>query len=76
MLAIKCENEADRPRILVSDRKTVDPEVKQTAEEVVATKRQQRGEHDNEKKATTEQLKRSEAVALKSPRRGPREILA
>ena len=40
---------------------------------MIATKRQQCGERKNEEKATTEQLKRSEAATLKSPGSGPQE---
>ncbi len=39
--------------------------------EMIATKRQQCWERNNTEKATTEQLKRSEAAAPKSPWSGP-----
>ena len=39
----------------------------------IATKRQKREEHNDEKKATTKQLKISEAAAFKSPRSGTQE---
>ena len=39
----------------------------------LATKRQKREEHNDEKKATTKQLKISEAAAFKSPRSGTQE---